>query len=79
VCRYNEVFANALFTTPGRLLGMEPIMNQKARGIHGFSETDDPQFDGKIIYQKAKKGVFPPSDFDPIVVTRSSKARGCPS
>ena len=30
-----EVFANALFTTPGRLLGMEPILNQKARGLHG--------------------------------------------
>jgi len=69
-----EVFANALFTTPGRLLGMEPIMNQKAKGIHGFSENDDPQFDGKILYQKAKKGVFPPSDFDPVCVTRSSKA-----
>ena len=69
-----EVFANALFTTPGRLLGMEPIMNQKAKGIHGFSETDDPQFDVQILYQKAKKGVFPPSDFDPICVTRSSKA-----
>ena len=25
-------------------------------------------------YPKAKKGVFPPSDFDPIVVSRSSKA-----
>jgi len=45
----------------------------EANPMHGFSETDDPQFDGKILYQKAKKGVFPPSDFDPICVTRSAK------
>ena len=47
-----EVFANSLFTTPGRLLGMEPILNQKARDLHGFGENDDPEFEGKILYSK---------------------------
>eukprot|EP00854_Cymbomonas_tetramitiformis_P026385 gene26385-32364_t len=52
---------------------MEPMMNQKARAKHGFAPGDDFTFEGKILYQRAKKGVFPPQDFDPIMVKRSNK------
>ena len=68
-----DVFCNTLFTKPARLLGMEPILNQKQKARHGFGETDDPEFDGKILYQKSIKGVFPPSDFDPEMAHRSTK------
>lgn len=68
-----DVFCNTLFTKPARLLGMEPIMNQKAKGRHGFGDHDDPEFDGKILYQKSINGVLPPSDFDPEMAHRSSK------
>lgn len=68
-----DVFINSLFTSPARMLGMEPMMNQKARAKHGFAPGDDFTFEGKILYQRAKKGVFPPQDFDPIMVKRSNK------
>ena len=69
-----EVFIKALLASPSRLLGMEPIMDAKERDRHGYEEGDDFSFDGKIIYPKCRLGVFPPSEFDPENVVRSSKA-----
>ena len=68
-----EVFCNALFTPSARMLGMQPILDQKPRDRNGFGMGDDTKFDGKILYAKAKAGVFPPSDFDPECVERSKK------
>jgi len=79
-CGYDEdgllpydVFCNVLFTGPNRLLGMAPIKNFRKKGKHGFSEEADYDFDGKILYQRAKNSVFPPLDFDPQTAVRSTK------
>lgn len=69
-----EVFIKALLASPSRLLGMEPIMDAKEADHHGYEEHDDFSFDGKIIYPKCRLGVFPPSEFEPEHVVRSSKA-----
>ena len=69
-----EVFINALLSAPSRLLGMEPIFDAAEAGKHGFDAGDDFAHDGKIIYPKCRSTVFPPSEFDPRNVTRSSKA-----
>lgn len=52
---------------------MQPILNQRSRGRNGYGKDDNASFDGKILYAKAKAGVFPPADFDPEVVERSKK------
>jgi len=69
-----DVFVNALLSSPSRLLGMEKLMDAKERDKHGYDAGDDFSFDGKIVYPKCKKGVFPPSEFDPELVKRSSCA-----
>ena len=69
-----DVFCRSIFTPPARKLGMEPLLNNKAKGLDGFGPKDDPGFDGKIIYSKSRKGVFSPTDFDPLLALRSSKA-----
>ena len=69
-----DVFINALLSAPSRLLGMEPIFDAAEAGKHGFDTGDDFTHDGKIIYPKCRSTVFPPSEFDPKNVVRSSKA-----
>jgi hypothetical protein len=69
-----DVFINALLSAPSRLLGMEPIFDAAEAGKHGFDAGDDFTHDGKIIYPKCRSTVFPPSEFDPKNVVRSSKA-----
>ncbi|KAK3283901.1 hypothetical protein CYMTET_8419, partial [Cymbomonas tetramitiformis] len=69
-----DVFVKALVSAPARLLGMENILDNKEEGRNGLGTGDDPNFDGKILYPKCRKGVFPPIDFDERCVERS----GCP-
>jgi hypothetical protein len=54
-------------------LTQAPIKNFRKKGKHGFSEEADYDFDGKILYQRAKNSVFPPLDFDPQTAVRSTK------
>jgi uncharacterized OB-fold protein len=67
------VYINSLFTPPNRLVGMQPLTNQRAKGKHGLDSVEDLLFDGKILYQRCKSSVFPPSEFDPEVIERSNK------
>ena len=53
---------------------MQRILDQRPLDKHGFGAGDDAKFDGKILYAKAKAGVFPPTDFDSECVERSNKA-----
>lgn len=68
-----DVFVNALLTPPAHLEGMRELLDQRARGINGFEDGQDADFDGKILYPKSRTGVFSPSDFNADVTVRSSK------
>lgn len=70
-----DVFMFALCETPSRLLSHELILDKAgAGGKNGLENSVDIALcvgEAKIIYPKCKKGVFPPSGFDPQVAFRS--------
>ena len=69
-----EVFINALLESPSRLLAME-TNNSLKETSHGYSKNDDPtKITGKILYPKCRNGVFPPNEFSPELVKRSTCA-----
>mmetsp|Transcript_673 Transcript_673/g.2236 ORF Transcript_673/g.2236 Transcript_673/m.2236 type:complete len:519 (-) Transcript_673:85-1641(-) len=62
-----ERFAHNLLTAPARALATDAPVRKGA-----FVEGQRADFFGKIIYPQCRKGVYPPSDWDPALAVRSA-------